>query len=73
MANIQSAIEYIYPLVYPFQKPKAQIDVKLGAKMKAVHVQSTETRKGSSGKKRKLDDLDDGKDVSEGNDSDESD
>jgi len=29
VANIQSAVEYIYPLVYPFQKPKTLSDVKL--------------------------------------------
>ena len=36
VANIQSAVEYIYPLVYPFQKPKTQSDIRLGANEKEL-------------------------------------
>jgi len=36
VANIQSAVEHIYPLVYPFQKPKTQSDVRLGTNAKEL-------------------------------------
>ena len=69
VANIQSAVEYIYPLVYPFQKPKTQSDIRLGANTKelqalakAESVVSGETiskngRSKGIGRKRKHDDL----------------
>ena len=66
VANIQSAVEYIYPLVYPYQKPKTQSDIRLGANEKELLAQtraelglaaSNPTKNGSrKGKKRKLDD-----------------
>ena len=70
VANIQSAVEYIYPLVYPYQKPKTQSDVRLGANV-ADKLSLTKPGPGRSGKsipkngqikgvsrKRKHDDLD---------------
>ena len=78
VANIQSAVEYIYPLVYPYQKPKTQSDIRLGANEKELLAQtraelglaaSNPTKNGSrKGKKRKLDD-----NVSDDNKSDTSD
>ena len=66
VANIQSAVEYIYPLVYPYQKPKTQSDIRLGANEKELLAQtraelglagSNSAKNGNSkGKKRKLDD-----------------
>ena len=69
MANIQSAVEFIYPLVYPFQKPKTQSDVRLGTNTKELFAlakaESTVTEEKISkngrskglGKKRKHDDI----------------
>ena len=69
MANIQSAVEYIYPLVYPFQKPKTQSDVRLGtntkelfalAKAESTVTGETLSKNGRSkgiSRKRKHDDL----------------
>ena len=70
MANIQSAVEYIYPLVYPFQKPKTQSDIRLGANEKELLALnkaevgvsggkiSKNGRSKGVGRKRKHDDLD---------------
>jgi hypothetical protein len=67
VANIQSAVEYIYPLVYPFQKPKTQSDLRLGTNTKELFAlakaESTVTGEKLSnngtnkGIKRKHDDL----------------
>ena len=66
VANIQSAVEYIYPLVYPYQKPKTQSDIRLGANEKELLAQSraelgiagsnTANNGNKKGRKRKLDD-----------------
>ena len=70
VANIQSAVEHIYPLVYPFQKPKTQSDVRLGTNAKELlaisKVESSTSggelpkngRSKGIGKKRKRDDRD---------------
>ena len=70
VANIQSAVEHIYPLVYPFQKPKTQSDVRLGTNVKELQaiskVESSTSggelpkngRSKGIGKKRKRDDRD---------------
>ena len=72
VANVQSAVEYIYPLVYPFQKPKTHSDIRVGANEKELLASSKAAAAGSSSagsysqtcgikgnsRKRKLDDLD---------------
>ena len=69
VANIQSAVEYIYPLVYPFQRPKTQSDLRLGTNRKKLFAlakaESTVAgeklsnygRSKGKGRKRKHDDL----------------
>ena len=48
VANVQSAVEYIYPLVYPFQKPKTQSDIRVGANEKELLASSKAAAAGSS-------------------------
>ena len=48
VANVQSAVEYIYPLVYPFQKPKTQSDIRVGANEKELLASSKTAAAGSS-------------------------
>jgi len=81
VANIQSAVEYIYPLVYPYQKPKTQSDLRLGANEKELLAQSraelglagsnTASNGNKKGRKRKLND--NGSDDNKSDTSDDSD